>query len=93
MRASFLAIVVFTGSAIAFQATAQQSAPSQLTTEQMDKGSKASEPNEQADKGLKTRNSGESGYVGDQDKQGASAHPPGRSNSQQSTGSQTGAPK
>jgi hypothetical protein len=93
MRASSLAIVVFAASAIAFQATAQQSAPSQLTKEQMDKGSKGSEPNEQADKGLKTRNSGESGYVGDQDKQGVSAHPPGRPNSQQTTGSQTGAPK
>jgi hypothetical protein len=30
-----------------------------------------------ADKGLKTRNSGESGFVGDQDKPGSSAHPPG----------------
>jgi hypothetical protein len=31
-----------------------------------------------ADKGAKTRNSGESGYVADQDKPGASAHPPGQ---------------
>ncbi len=31
----------------------------------------------EADKGVKTRNSGESGYVADQDKPGASAHPPG----------------
>jgi len=30
-----------------------------------------------ANKGVKTRNSGESGYVGDQDKPGAPAHPPG----------------
>ena len=58
-----------------------------------------SEPNEQmqrdADKGVKTRNSGESGYVADQDKPGASAHPPGRPGSEQTTGSgsQTGAPK
>ena len=48
-------------------------------------------PNEEADKGVKTRNSGEPGYVGDQDKTGASAHPPGRPDSQQTTG--TGAPK
>jgi hypothetical protein len=49
----------------------------------------------EADKGAKTRNSGESGYVADQDKPGASAHPPGRPESEQTTGStsQTGAPK
>jgi hypothetical protein len=54
-----------------------------------DKALKTSEPNEQmqrdADKGAKTRNSGESGYVADQDKAGASAHPPGRP--EQTTGS------
>jgi hypothetical protein len=93
MRTSFLAIIVTAGSTIAFQAMAQQAAPSQLTREQMDRGSKAGEPNEQADKGIKTLNSGESGYVSDQDKQGASAHPPGRPNSQQTTRSQTGTPK
>ncbi|MGY4224197.1 hypothetical protein ACVMIH_001558 [Bradyrhizobium sp. USDA 4503] len=32
----------------------------------------------EADKGAKTRNSGESGYVGDQDRPGAAATPPGR---------------
>ena len=32
---------------------------------------------EQADKGAKTRQSGESGYVGEQEKPGASAHAPG----------------
>ncbi|WP_141688416.1 hypothetical protein [Bradyrhizobium paxllaeri] len=100
MRTAALAMIVVAGSAIAFQATAQQqqAAPSELTKQQMDKGLKTSEPNDQmqrdADKGVKTRNSGESGYVGDQDKPGASAHPPGRPNSQQTTGSgQTGAPK
>ncbi|VIO69577.1 hypothetical protein CI1B_27840 [Bradyrhizobium ivorense] len=31
-----------------------------------------------ADKGVKTRNSGESGYVGNQERPGASAKPPGR---------------
>ena len=100
MRTSILAMVVVAGSAIAFQAMAQQAAPSDLTKEQIqqrdaDKGPKTSEPNEQADKGAKTRNSGESGFVADQDKPGAAAHPPGRPESGQTTGSgsQTGAPK
>lgn len=105
MRTATLAMIVVAGSAIAFQATAQQqqAAPSEQTKEQMhsdvDKGLKTSEPNQQmqheADKGIKTRNSGESGYVADQDKPGASAHPPGRPESEQTTGSssQTGAPK
>jgi hypothetical protein len=101
MRTSILAMVVVAGSAIAFQATAQQAAPSDLTKEQRDadKAVKTSEPNEQmqrdADKGVKTRNSGESGFVADQDKPGAAAHSPGRPESGQTTGSgsQTGAPK
>jgi hypothetical protein len=62
----------------------------------VDKGLKASEPDEQmqreADKGAKTRNSGESGYVADQDKPGASPHPPGRPETTGSTG-QIGATK
>jgi hypothetical protein len=71
MRTSIFAIMVVAGSAIAFQATAQQrkAAPSEQTKEQMQRD---------ADKGVKTRNSGESGYVADQDKPGAAAHPPGR---------------
>jgi hypothetical protein len=105
MRTSILAMIVFVGSAIAFPATAQQqqAAPSEQTRGQMhsdvDKGLKTSEPNEQmqrdADKGVKTRNSGESGYVADQDKPGASAHPPGRPENEQTTGSTspTGAAK
>jgi hypothetical protein len=94
MRTSILAIIVVAAAAVAFQAKAQQqpqAAPSELTKEQIDKGGKTSMPNQDADKGVKTRNSGESGYVGDQDKTGASAHPPGRPDSQQTTG--TGAPK
>jgi hypothetical protein len=97
MRTSILAIIVVAGSAVAFPAAAQQSqaAPSEQSREQMhrdiDNGVKTSEPNEQmqrdADKGAKTRNSGESGYVADQDKAGASGHPPGRPDSQQTTGS------
>ncbi|MDN5000188.1 hypothetical protein ACFQZO_04735 [Bradyrhizobium sp. GCM10027634] len=34
----------------------------------------------EADKGIKTRNSGESGYVANQDKPGAASHAPGESN-------------
>lgn len=104
MRTSILATIVVIGSATVFPATAQQkqAAPSEQTPAQMhsdvDKGLKTSEPNEQmqreADKGVKTRNSGESGYVADQDKPGASAHPPGQPN-EQTTGSSSGmkAPK
>jgi hypothetical protein len=48
-------------------------------TPKMMKGSGPSEQMQrEADKGAKTRNSGESGYVADQDKAGASTHPPGR---------------
>jgi len=47
----------------------------------MKRGLKSSGPDQQmqrdADKGAKTRNSGESGYVADQEKSGAAAHPPG----------------
>ena len=105
MRTATIAMIVVAGSAIAFQATAQQqkAAPSEQTKEEIhrdvDKGLKTGEPNEQmqlnADKGIKTRNSRESGYVADQDKPGASAHPPGRLGGEQTTGSssQTGAPK
>ena len=92
MRMSIFAAIAVMGSAVAFPATAQQkpgpqqAAPSEQTKEQMhqdvDKDLKTTgQANEQmqrdADKGNKTRNSGESGYVGDQDKTGASAHPPG----------------
>jgi hypothetical protein len=105
MRSATLAMIVVAGSAISFPATAQQqqAAPSEQTKQEMhrdvDKGFKTSEPDQQmqrdADKGAKTRNSGESGYVADQDKPGASAHPPGRPLSEQTTGSsnQTGRPK
>src|SRR3569833_2792932 len=97
MRTATLAMIVVAGSAIAFQAAAQQqkAAPSEQTKEEMhrgvDSGLKTSEPNEQmqrdADKGLKTRNSGQSGFVADQDKPGASAHPPGRPDCKQTFGS------
>src|SRR5436305_1462768 len=105
MRTPILAVIVVAGSAVSFPAMAQQTqaAPSEQTQGQMhsdtDKGLKTSDPSEQmqrdADKGIKTRNSGESGYVADQDKPGASAHPPGRPESEQTTGSssQSAAPK
>jgi Ni/Co efflux regulator RcnB len=78
-------------SAAALPATAQQKpVPQQAASEQtrqhmhqdVDKEPKTTgQANERmqldADKGLKTRNSGESGFVGGQDKPGASAHPPG----------------
>jgi Ni/Co efflux regulator RcnB len=94
MRSLTLAIIAIAGSALTFPATAQQqAAPSEQTNQEMrrdvDKTLKTSEPNDQmqrdADKGAKTRNSGESGYVADQDKPGASSHPPGRP--EQTTGS------
>jgi Ni/Co efflux regulator RcnB len=84
MRISVLAMIVAFGTTIAAPALAQQSAePSQKMQpdQQMQKD---------ADKGIKTRNSGESGYVSDQEKPGASAHAPGQppdSNSNQTTGS------
>jgi hypothetical protein len=97
MRTPVLAIIVVAGSALAFPAMAQQqqAAPSEQTKDQIqrdaDKGMKTTEPSEQmqrdADKGIKTRNSGESGYVADQDKPAASAHPPGRPEGEQTTGS------
>lgn len=97
MRTSILTAIVMLGSAVAFPAMAQQqqAAPSSETKEQIhsgaDKQLKGNEPNEQmqreADKGVKTRNSGESGYVADQEKPGASAHPPGQPGSGQTTGS------
>ncbi|MCP3398971.1 MULTISPECIES: hypothetical protein [unclassified Bradyrhizobium] len=105
MRTVILAMIVVAGSAITFHATAQEqkAAPSEQTKEEMhgdvDKELKASEPNEQmqrdAAKGVKTRNSGASGYVTDQEKPAASAHPPGQPGSEQTTGSsiQTGTGK
>jgi hypothetical protein len=92
MRTAIFAVIVIAGSAVALPAMAQQkpgpqeAAPSEHTTKQMQDADKepkttTGQANEQmqrdADKGVKTRNSGESGYVGDQDKPGAAAHPPG----------------
>ena len=100
MRTSIFAMIVVAGSTVAFSATAQerQAAPSEQPSVQIprdaDKGLK-SEPSEQmqrnADKGVATRNSGESGYVADQNKPGASANPPGRQT--QGSGSEPRSPK
>jgi len=76
MRTSILAELVAVCTAAAVPAMAQQqSVPGPDQQMQRD-----------ADKGAKTRNSGESGYVADQDKPGAAAHPPGRPEGQ-TTGS------
>ena len=64
MRTSILAIIVAFGTTIVVPALAQQ----QPTPGQQ----------EEADKGIKTRNSGESGYVSEQEKPGASSHVPGQ---------------
>jgi len=85
---------------MAFPATAQQkpgpqqAAPSQNQNQNMQRNTdeqlKGSGPDQQmqrdADKGAKTRNSGNSGYVADQDKPGASSHPPGQPKTGQTTG-------
>ncbi|RZN16833.1 hypothetical protein CWO90_38510 [Bradyrhizobium sp. Leo121] len=66
MRATVL-IIVTLASGAALPASAQQQT---VPNPQMQ---------EEADKGAKTRQSGESGYVGEQEKPGGSAHAPGRS--------------
>ena len=79
MRTSTLAIVVALGSVIGPPVLAQQQT---VPNPQMQ---------EEADKGVKTRQSGESGYVGEQEKPGASARPPGKTDiAPPTTGSATG---
>ncbi|UPK06168.1 hypothetical protein [Bradyrhizobium sp. 170] len=88
MRTSILATTAAFGIAIAAPAQAQQSTAPGQQQMQSDK-----QMQEEADKGIKTRDSGESGFVGQQEKPGASAHPPGRpepSSSQMTTGSGAG---
>jgi hypothetical protein len=83
MRTSILAMTAAIGIAIAAPAQAQQStAPGQQM--QSDK-----QMQEEADKGIKTRDSGESGFVGQHQTPAASSHPPGRpdSSNSQTTGS------
>jgi len=68
MRASILATIFAFGSVIAVPALAQQSTGTSSQQQVQD----------DADKGIKTRNSGESGYVGEQEKPGAASHVPGQ---------------
>lgn len=82
MRASILALLVALGTAVAIPAVAQQ--------QQQQQSAPNPQMQDEANKGLKTRNSGESGYVADQDKPGASANAPGRPNGSQTTGSSSG---
>jgi hypothetical protein len=65
-----VAMLVASGTMITLPALAQQQQP--VPNPQMQ---------EEADKGAKTRQSGESGYVGEQEKPGASARPPGKTDS------------
>ena len=87
MRTSILATTAAIGMAIAAPAQAQQStAPGQQQI-QSDK-----QMQEEADKGIKTRDSGASGFVGQQQTPAASAHPPGHPDpsGSQTTGSSPG---
>ncbi|MCC8957230.1 hypothetical protein H8B02_28490 [Bradyrhizobium sp. Pear77] len=63
MRISTLTALVAVA-AFGYPAAAQQASPGQNLQSE-------------ADKGAKTQNSGASGYVGDQERPGAAAHPPG----------------
>ena len=84
MRISILATIFAFGTVIALPAQAQQSTGSSSQQQMQD----------EADKGIKTRNSGESGYVGEQERPGASSHVPGQPDTKSSqtttgTGSST----
>lgn len=69
MRTAIVAMLIASGTMIALPVPAQQQPP--LNPQMQD----------EADKGIKTRQSGESGYVGEQEKPGASARPPGKTDS------------
>ncbi|MDE5454043.1 hypothetical protein GWE18_14435 [Bradyrhizobium sp. CSA112] len=88
MRTTIVAMLIASGTMIALPAQAQQQTTPNPQMQQMQ---------EEADKGAKTRQSGESGYVGEQEKPGASAHPPGRTDTApltagSATGTSTGTP-
>lgn len=81
MRTTIVAMLVASGTMITLPALAQQQ-QQPAPNPQMQ---------EEADKGAKTRQSGESGYVGEQEKPGAAARPPGKTDSPPpTTGSATG---
>jgi hypothetical protein len=84
MRTSILAMTVAFGTAIAVPALGQKSMAPVEPQMQSDK-----QMQEEANKGIKTRDSGESGFVGQQERPGASAHPPGQPG-QTTTGSGAG---
>jgi hypothetical protein len=107
MRTSILAMIAAFGTTITVPALAQQSAePSekmQPGQQMQELAQQPSEPSQKmqsgqqmqddADKGIKTRDSGASGYVADQEKPGASSHPPGQppsSSNRATTGSSSG---
>src|SRR5882757_2383041 len=80
MRISILATIFAFGTVIALPAQAQQS---------IGPSSSQQQTQDDADKGIKTRNSGESGFVSEQEKPGASSHAPGQpdtKSSQKTTG-------
>ena len=79
MRTTMLAMLIASGTMVTLPTLAQQQP---VPNPQMQG---------EADKGAKTRQSGESGYVGEQEKPGASARPPGKTDSAPpTTGSATG---
>jgi hypothetical protein len=82
MRTTMVAVLVASGTMITLPALAQQQPAPNPQMQQMQ---------EEADKGAKTRQSGESGYVGEQEKPGAAAHAPGKTDTAPpTTGSATG---
>jgi hypothetical protein len=85
MRTSILAMLAAFGTLAAIPATAQTAQEKAGAQQQMGVDQQMQRD---ADKGVKTRNSGESGYVTDQEKPGASAHPPGEPDT--TTGSSRG---
>ena len=74
MRASILATIIAFGGVVAVPAVAQQSTGTSSQQQMQD----------EADKGIKTRNSDESGYVGEQEKPGATSHVPGQADTKSS---------
>jgi len=81
MRTTIIAMLVASGTMIALPALAQQQQQTAPNPQMQ----------EEADKGAKTRQSGESGYVGEQEKPGAAARAPGKTDTAPpTTGSATG---
>jgi hypothetical protein len=89
MRTTIVAMLVASGAVIALPALAQQ----QTAPNPQQQTAPNPQMQEEADKGAKTRQSGESGYVGEQEKPGSSAHAPGRPDAAPptATGTSTGA--